>query len=523
MKKLRTIALLGLIALASITLVSSASAEMICIDFEDNASMGVDVADSVEGMYWSDILMIDCTTDNALLVAENDSTVIAYNANDGTASNVYPQGYLTGNGVALPATRAKDGGDVFEFTFNGTILANNFSLELFDFGDWNPSSVSDLNATLVAYDIDDNVIDTDSFTIGAGAVGPAYDAENGLVPLKVEALGIASVKLSLNGGEAGTDYGAAIDNICFDAYDPTLSTLSTYCLFAGQDIPIGTVDVWHDCANLYVKYMINESYENWYFTETHFDIGIEASDIPQTKKNNPIPGQFAYGNDNLHYVTEYLETIPLTDLPDGFCDNITIATHAAVVKIGGFEEEFFSNAADVNWTNASGGTGLAIEVEDADIGPRWPGEPSSLGYSDYEGGDWIWYPYELSVDPIETVNFTHMFEIPDDAAHIDGSIKIACDDAYVLYLNDEYIGEDAVWSNVTSHDIYPIAGQNKLLITADNRGDNKAGLNYLIQINYLEQIEDESAWGADCEDPQGFEGNNWATYFTYDPMCELCE
>ncbi|MGM0770277.1 MAG: hypothetical protein ACQESU_01530 [Halobacteriota archaeon] len=515
MSKLRNIALLGLIALVSIIFVSGASAEMVCVDFEDTT---LNPGDSVEGMEWNGFLEINCTTNDALLVAENDSTIIAYNANDGTNLNVYNNGYLTGNGMCVNSASLLEE-EIFEFTFNENTLVNNFSLQLFDFGDYDKFKKGNVCATLIAYDISGVEIDRImNCYIGEGyEINSGNDAQyhNILKTLEVTGPGIASVKLVMNPSEP-----FAIDNICFDAYDPTLST---YCLFAGQDIPIGTVDVWHDCTNLYVKYMIDEEYEDWYFTETHFDIGLKAADIQQNKKGNPIPGQFAYGNDSLHYVTEYTETIPLADLPDGFCDGVTIATHAAVVEIGEFEEEFFSNAADVNWTNASGGTGLAIEVADADIGPRWPGEPGSLGYSDYEGGDWIWYPYELSVDPIETVNFTHMFEISEDAAHIEGSIKIACDDAYVLYLNDEYIGEDALWSSVTDHDIYPIAGQNKLLITADNRGDNKAGLNYLIQINYLEQIGEESAWGADCEDPKRFtEKGNWATYFTYDPICELC-
>jgi hypothetical protein len=70
-------------------------------------------------------------------------------------------------------------------------------------------------------------------------------------------------------------------------------------LIAGQNITVGTVSVWNDCDELHVTYEITK--EGWCLTETHLavaQVGVydspSSDDIPQTKKGNPIPGQFPY-------------------------------------------------------------------------------------------------------------------------------------------------------------------------------------------------------------------------------------
>jgi hypothetical protein len=64
-----------------------------------------------------------------------------------------------------------------------------------------------------------------------------------------------------------------------------------FTLYADQDIDVGTVSVWDDCVDLYVKY---ETTGGWVMTETHLAIAGSLEGIPHTKKNNPIPGQFPY-------------------------------------------------------------------------------------------------------------------------------------------------------------------------------------------------------------------------------------
>ncbi|AEH61446.1 hypothetical protein Mzhil_1609 [Methanosalsum zhilinae DSM 4017] len=321
--------LLGALAFLTIMFVSTASAGVVCIDFEDNATVGVAPGDPVEGIYWRDMLCINATN-TVYLVAENNSAIIAYQANINDSNvNKYDNGYLTGNGIGIDfynRSNRSSPEEIFKFTFKGNTLVNNFSLELFDFGDFDGGfNLGYVNATLIAYNASGVMINSASINITD--ISLMYDALYGPQTLVVNGPGIAYVELVTNPTER-----FAIDNICFDAYDPTLST---YCLFAGQDIPIGTVDVWHDCENLYVKYMINDKeYLDWYFTETHFDIATDVSDISQSRSSNPIPGRFEYGNDSLDYLKEYSETIPLDKL-DGYCDRLIIAAHASVVKLSG--------------------------------------------------------------------------------------------------------------------------------------------------------------------------------------------
>lgn len=51
---------------------------------------------------------------------------------------------------------------------------------------------------------------------------------------------------------------------------------------------------------------------------------------------------------------------------------------------------------------------------------------------------------------------------------------------------------------------------------------NPAGFIYEAHISYLQETDDESAWDAESEGLEQFDGKNWASYFTYTPCC-LCE
>lgn len=65
-------------------------------------------------------------------------------------------------------------------------------------------------------------------------------------------------------------------------------------LIAGQNEDAGDVLVWNDTENLYVQYKLHG---NWCLLETHVAVGNTPANIPQTKKNNPIPGKFAYSEE----------------------------------------------------------------------------------------------------------------------------------------------------------------------------------------------------------------------------------
>jgi len=124
-------------------------------------------------------------------------------------------------------------------------------------------------------------------------------------------------------------------------------------LLAGQDIIVGEVNVWNDGTNLCVEYNITE--EGWVIIETHLAVAEVIYDadgeiipppvdvIPQTKKRNPIPGHFPYGDDELgEYDAEgnlvdgensYEECILLSELEVEVGDVVYIAAQASLLNL----------------------------------------------------------------------------------------------------------------------------------------------------------------------------------------------
>ena len=98
-------------------------------------------------------------------------------------------------------------------------------------------------------------------------------------------------------------------------------------LIAGQNIEAGKVNFWNDDEYVYVKYSTTGG---WYLTETHLQIAGTLDGIPQTKKGNPIPGQFDYAAVHDPGVTEYVYKIPISDF---FKGDVYIAAHAVVNRI----------------------------------------------------------------------------------------------------------------------------------------------------------------------------------------------
>ena len=90
-------------------------------------------------------------------------------------------------------------------------------------------------------------------------------------------------------------------------------------------IDAGDVLVWNDADTLYVKYVTEG---DWCLAETLLAVGDELSDIPQTRKGSPIPGQFPYSEQH-DCVTEYTYEIPLEW---DFDAELFIAAHAVVIQ-----------------------------------------------------------------------------------------------------------------------------------------------------------------------------------------------
>ncbi|MDD1648685.1 MAG: hypothetical protein LUQ42_05310, partial [Methanomicrobiales archaeon] len=81
-------------------------------------------------------------------------------------------------------------------------------------------------------------------------------------------------------------------------FNPMLTVYwtKTIDLFAGQNIDVGNVMIQRVGNLLYITYVTSD---NWALTETHLAVGTidvngVCTGITQTKKGNPIPGQFPY-------------------------------------------------------------------------------------------------------------------------------------------------------------------------------------------------------------------------------------
>ncbi len=103
-------------------------------------------------------------------------------------------------------------------------------------------------------------------------------------------------------------------------------------LFAGQDMDVGTVYVWNDDDNLYVKYELSDEAigEGWGITETHLHVGKDLDDFPLNRGNNPRVGHFAYSRDHDPGVEEDGYTISLNGWEAE--DELLIAAHAVIER-----------------------------------------------------------------------------------------------------------------------------------------------------------------------------------------------
>jgi len=122
------------------------------------------------------------------------------------------------------------------------------------------------------------------------------------------------------------------NNACGDC-EPYFETK----LYAGQTIDVGKVIVTNTEDQLCIRYELSESAleDGWLIYETHWAVGKNLSDIPQTRGNrwgtNPIPGLFPYGGEKLEGVEYYEECI---DFPNDWiwCDELYIAAHAVIER-----------------------------------------------------------------------------------------------------------------------------------------------------------------------------------------------
>lgn len=104
-------------------------------------------------------------------------------------------------------------------------------------------------------------------------------------------------------------------------------------LYAGQTTNAGSVTVWNDQTNLYVRY---QTTGGWVMTESHLAVATTLAGIPQTSTGNPRVGNFPYKTTHNPAVTDFTYTIPLASVGYVPGDNLFIAAHAVVqLPLGG--------------------------------------------------------------------------------------------------------------------------------------------------------------------------------------------
>jgi hypothetical protein len=166
------------------------------------------------------------------------------------------------------------------------------------------------------------------------------------------------------------------------------------------------------------------------------------------------------------------------------------------------------------------------------------------------GADWIWESYQV-LDPVKgtVLTFQRTFDI---GYPIDGSLRIACDNGYEVFLNGTSLGSDNVygdwrtsnlkqafvdvngWDTVGSFALldYLLDGANVLIIDAANEyfntddsgnpyigtvSSNPGACIFAMDVDYY--ADGETAWGCGDESCFDFDGKNWATYFMYTVQC----
>lgn len=100
-----------------------------------------------------------------------------------------------------------------------------------------------------------------------------------------------------------------------------------YDLYAGKNMDVGDLYVWNCGEHIHVQYWITKN--GCSLGETHLAYGDDLSEIPQTKKGNPIPGKFPL-KDPWLTTPDFVEFRIALDEFDGDGE-IIIAAHATVM------------------------------------------------------------------------------------------------------------------------------------------------------------------------------------------------
>lgn len=352
-------------------------------------------------------------------------------------------------------------------------------------------------------------------------------------------------------------------------------------LFAGQDILVGYIEVSNDETNLYVNFVITA--DDWCLEETHLAVATTVDGIPQTKKGNPIPGQFVNSHSDLGCVMQDPYTILLSEIYGykecGGVDPLIIAAHAVVksgteeiLKIGSGMDGITTTVLERRAGNVAGFTEVNTPAMLAwEPGPSYPNDGANdSGWEDWslwdgrlssnvfrpdgsdgtDAADWIWESDQV-LDPIfgTVLKMETKFDICEPGS---ATLYIATDNGFEVFLNGTSLGKNLVvgddwqnsnlyeasvktagWENVKSYTLDLVAGTNTLQLDVANEylnpDDDKNNIVGTVSSNpgaVIFLIDGNSTCYSTCYqfetawgEGPGFPGNNWATYIEYETSC----
>jgi len=299
-----------------------------------------------------------------------------------------------------------------------------------------------------------------------------------------------------------------------------------FTLYAGQTIDVGTVKVWNDGVNLYVKYETNSG---WKMTETHLAVVTDVADFPTNKPGNPMVGHFPYGEENI-FTDTWEETIELEKLGVSWTTwdhPLYIAAHAVVlnetatglgdnlVVNGGFELPIVSSWAVFDTDS----TGLEWIVEPAtppwDLGvtqglelQRLSPPHSGLQYAELDAYD----PVRIYQDLLTTStkgNYTLTYAWSPRPGVSVNEIEIRWNDTLIATHSAD--GSSGIsWTVETYAGLVPNETGTTRLEFVETGPNDQLGM-FLDSVSVVQE-DTESAW---VEGERFTKKGNWATYFEY--------
>jgi hypothetical protein len=113
-----------------------------------------------------------------------------------------------------------------------------------------------------------------------------------------------------------------------------------YPITAGQTIPVGTMTVWNDAVNLYIKY---DTTGGWLLEQCHAQIGATYADISDSQGDALPPGSMDYQQVfTSPYVTTWTFTIPMALYNLSIGQTIYWVAHCSVLLPdgnGGYDQQ----------------------------------------------------------------------------------------------------------------------------------------------------------------------------------------